>query len=281
MRFEVRLFNRKKNVSTLSPFSFTTQIEILSHATIVIRARLQNSPDSRQELPALSVFEIEEAERQLMLGIDYMFRCFHTSSALQNLIPDFFAIQCERENVEASVRLESRLVRKGLEVARRALIFSDAPFLYTPCHQAFAITCMVSRSITQEGTLGNDIQAFMVKVFPHKTKGEMLSFTRTVHEIIEYLMSCPLMDLRPVHADRATELVARRAEEIRRVLGIAVKFRKTSPPTESQLKRMRYEPDFTPPDSQHHARKYVKVTPLGRCCSSRAYCADNGTNKTE
>ena len=208
-----------------------------------------------------------------MFGLDYMLRCFHTSSALQNLIPDFLTFQCERESIPISVRKEGRYVRKGLEVARRALVFSDAPFLYTPCHTAFAITCMVSRSVTEEGTMGDDIQAFLVKVFPHKTKGELLSFTRTVHDIIKYLIDCPLMDLRPVPADRVEELVAHRAEEIRRVLGIAAKFRKTCVPTERQLKRMRYEPDFTPPDSQLHARKYVKVTPMGRCATSRTYGA--------
>ena len=227
----------------------------------------------RQELPALSVYEIEEAERQLMFGLDYMFRCFHTSSALQNLIPDFLTFLCERADVPVSVRKESRHVRKSLEVARRALVFSDAPFLYTPCHTAFAITCMVSQSITEEGTMGDAIQAFLVKVFPHKTKGELLSFTRTVREIIKYLIDCPLMDLRPVPCDRVDALVAHRAKEIRRVLGIAVKFRKTSPPTESQLKRMRYEPDFTPPESQLYARKYVKVTPMGRGVSSHTYSA--------
>jgi len=125
--------------------------------------------------------------------------------------------------------------------------------------------------------MGNDIQAFLVKVFPNKTKGEMLSFTRTVHEIIDYLMNCPRMDLRPAHGKRAIELATTRAEELRRVLGIATKFRKACPPTERQLKRLRYEPDFTPPQLQ--ARKYAKVTPLGRRVSLRASHSEEGATK--
>lgn len=233
----------------------------------MIRERIHNASDCRQELLAVSVFEIEEAERKLMLGLDHMFRCYHTSSALQNMIPDFCAFLRKRNGVEYSIRQEGRLVRKGLEVARRALLFSDAPFLYAPCHTAFAIATMVSRSITEEGKMGNDIQAFLVKAFPHKTKGELLSFTRTVHEVIDYLMNCPRTDLRPVHGERAIELTTARAEEIRRVLGVAAKFRKACPPTDRQLKRLRYEPDFTPPQVQ--ARKCAKVTPIGRRVSWR------------
>jgi len=199
-----------------------------------------------------------------MYGLDYMFRCYHTSSALQNLIPDFCAFQSRKSGAENATCNDRRFLRKALEVARRALVFSDAPFLYSPCHTAFAITAMVSRSITDEGKMGNDIQAFLVKAFPNKTKEELLSFTRSVHEIIDFLMNCSPMDLRPANG-RAKEIVETRAEELRRVLGIAAKFRKTCPPSERQLKRMRYEPDFTPPShQQNQARKYVKVTPMGR-----------------
>ena len=213
----------------------------------------------------VSEFEIEESERMLILGLDYMFRCYHTSSALQNLLPDFFAFQRNKNNAGETFGKEDHLIQKALDIARRVLIFSDAPFLFTPCHTAFAIASMVSGSITDEGKMGNDIQAFLVKAFPRKTKKELLSFTRIVHEIIQYLMTCPLTDLRSSNG-QAQATVVTRAKELRRVLGQVAKIRRTCPPlSEQPLKRTRYnEPDLTPPRQQLHARKYAKVTPMAK-----------------
>lgn len=256
-------------LASLAFTSLTLQIEILSHAATIVQARVHHTPRCHEELRAVSVFEIEEAERQLMFGLDYMFRCYHTSSALQNLLPDFCAFRAGRDNADESAgKDEGQLIGKALEVARRALIFSDAPFLYTPCHAAFAIASMVSGSITKEGKMGNDIQAFLVQAFPRKTKEELLTFARIVHEVIKFLTTCPQMDLRPTHG-RAREIVADRAEEFHRVMGLVAKIRTQTnrdcrPSPERQLKRKRYEPDFTPPRQQLHAHKYVKVTPMAR-----------------
>lgn len=230
----------------------------------------------------MTVAEIEEAERHLMYGLDYVFLCYHTSSALQNLLPDLFASQTKADHVVESQVLESRhsLIGLALDVSRRALIFTDAPFLFTPCHTAFAIASMVLGCITNDGKMGKDMQSFIEAAFPRKNTEELVSFTRRVHNVVQFLEACPLMDLQSTNG-RAKDIVATRAMELQSALENVESLRKIREPTDLPPKRTFCEADFSP--FPNRARKFAKVTPMakrGSRCDSNERTKHTHMNQT-
>jgi hypothetical protein len=240
--------------------------------------RVQNAPLCCKELRAVPVPEIEFAERLLMEGLNYEFRCYHASSTIETIFADCAAFRSSGESYgrgDLSPRTtfdcydeNIYLQQKALEVAQRALIFSDAPFLFNPCHTAFAVTAIVTGSVTEEGNMGDKLQKYLEQSRPTTTMAELDAFTQSVRDTIHMLVNCPFMDLRPT-GGRATEIVAGRAEELRRVLGEVAtirlyrKMKRCQTVPCDSLKRSRFELDFTPPRLPH-ARKYAKVTPTAQ-----------------
>jgi hypothetical protein len=158
--------------------------------------------------------------------------------------------------------------QSALEVAQRALIFSDTLFLNDPRHTGFAIAAIVTGSITKAGYMGSKLHNYLVQRTPPTATAtaEIIAFSQSVRDAIRTLLGCPLLDLSPAQG-AIEEIFAQRAENFRRVLNKVAKarvFRKMKrnqpqyPPV--SMKRMRIEQAFTPPRLLH-ARKYAKVTP--------------------
>lgn len=224
----------------------------------------------------MPVAEIEYAERLIMEGLNYEFRCHHVGSTIDILFSDSL-LSCTPDKSRARGDLSPRasveyrdekafLWRKALDIAQRALIFSDAHFLFNPCHTAFAVTAIAIGSVTVEGNMSGKLQKYVAKLFPTKTKAELDDFSQSVGDIIHMLVNCPSLDLRP-GCGHASEIIIERAEELRRVLGEVATIRLLrkmkrfqSWPCKSR-KRSRFELDFTPP-RQLQTRKYAKITPI-------------------
>jgi hypothetical protein len=240
--------------------------------------RVYNAPLCCKELRAVPVAEIEYAERLLMEGVNYEFRCHHISSIIETIFSDFAVVLSRPNKIRGRGDFSPRasvdyhddntfLWQKAQDVAQRALIFSDAPFLFNPCHTAFAVTAIVMGSVTSEGNMGDKLQKYLTKRFPSKTKSDLHAFSESVRVIIQMLVDCPSMDLRPT-CGRAGEIVAERADELRRILGevatrrLLRKMKRCQSLPCDTRKRSRFELDFTPP-RQLQARKYAKITPTG------------------
>lgn len=140
--------------------------------------RAQNDPLSMDELRAVTIQEIEEAERVLLQGCDYRLRSHHPYGAIKVLASDvvsFFmnsreqstvseyshcsADSTESGNVYASPRsvtcehsmpyhhfdghtgLDS-LCERALSIAQSALVYSDVNFLFPPGQIAFATVAL-------------------------------------------------------------------------------------------------------------------------------------------
>lgn len=245
--------------------------------------RVQNAPLCCKELRAVSVAEIEFAERLLMEGLNYEFRCYHASPTIEELFTDFDALQMNagesyhrgdvspRASFDYSSYDEKEYLRqKALEVARRSQIFSDAPFLFAPTHVGYAITAIVTGSVTDDGCVGAKLLQYVAANSSMNTKAELHCFCKSVQEVVLYLVNCPCMDLRPT-CGRAGEIIAERAEELRRVLGevasvrLLRKLESSRSGSSVYLKRSRFETDFTPP-RQVQARTFVRVSPSNGFC---------------
>lgn len=226
----------------------------------------------------MPVVEIEFAERLLMEGLNYEFYCYHSTSTIDEIFTEFAAVRSSDESYcrgdvspRASFNCSSYdengyLRQNALEVAQRALIFSDAPFLFHPSHIGFAIIAIVTGSVTNEGCMGAKLQAYLAETSPMKTDANLLDFSQSVRDVIQMLLNCPLLDLLP-GCGRSGEIVSERAEELRRVLGEVATLRLLRKMKRRQrrdsLKRSRIELEFTPPRLLH-ARKHAKVTPRGK-----------------
>lgn len=246
---------------------------------------MRDSPYCCTELRAVSISEIENAEFMLMEGLNYEFCCHHTSTVIRDIVSELPASSSLDERNPAGELREGRspratpdfiyedefLLQRALDVAKRALIFTDAPFLFSPVHTSFAVIAIASASVTPKGDMGKDLQDFLATWFPCKTKNELRRFSRCVREIICMLVDSPTMDLRPTYG-RASEIVAQRGEELHRVIGLVSTLRmlrrmKRCNAKRPIKKRSAVEVDFTPP---RFGNKFVKVTPTGK--RSRTYC---------
>jgi hypothetical protein len=253
--------------------------------------RAENSSLYRQELGAVSIVEIQMAELVLLEGLNYELRCFNASSAVQNLATDLSAYRAKKAGAHSGrlqrggyscpvdfsprcLRDYSSYDREGEDVARRArqvaeraLIFSDAVFLFAPGHIAFAITAIVTGCVTKDGFIVGLMSGYLSSLFPPNSNKERFDFLQTIRRVVKMLVDCPMMDLQPTNG-RAPQIVAHRAEELRRVFQevARVRFeykRKAYIVQSISYKRTCYEIDFAPPRS-NNKRKMARVTPVNR-----------------
>ena len=161
-------------------FSSSSQIDVLSHATLVVEMRAQNDPLCGDELRAVTIEEIEAAERALLEGCDYRLRSHQPYGAIKVLVSDVASFLMEsRENNTTittdysfdtgsskscddgrttsprSVVYEQQqqhddhddhhldtLCERALSVAQTALVYSDINFLFPPGQIAFAAVAL-------------------------------------------------------------------------------------------------------------------------------------------
>jgi hypothetical protein len=264
----------------LVPRLLYEQIGLVSHATELVQLRVQNATLCCKELRAVPVYEIEFAERLLMEGLNYEFRCYHTVATIEEIFAEFSTDRsdfdrCVPGNVspraarDCSTYNEFMYIKQtALEVAQQALIFSDTLFLNDPRHTAFAIAAIATGSVTKAGYMGSKLHKYLAQITPATATATaaIIAFSQSVRHAIRTLLSCPLLDLSPTQG-AIEEIFAQRAENFRRVLSqVALaralrKMKRSQPPyPHVSRKRMRVEQAFTPPRLLH-ARKYAKVTP--------------------
>lgn len=244
----------------------------------MVQTKVQNAPLCRRELCSVSVAEIQAAERLVMEGLNYEFICHHPHAALQDISTDLAEYLSKEQELErrgdvsprssADYRTEyaDELLERGTEVQQRALIFSDAPFLFAPDCTAYAVMALVLQSVDEGGCMGQAMQDYLASRFPDKSVADLACLASQVNQVIQFLLDCPLMDLQP--ATTTKDAVTERAEALREVLGKLANVR--------LLKEARFEPtrfctrkrsrmdtldEYTP----SKGRRSTRVTPTSYC----------------
>lgn len=244
----------------------------MSHATAVVHLKVHNAPLCSNELRGVSIGDIEDYERLLMEGINYQFRCHHPHSAMRALALDFtnFVEMRDEGGLQSGPYDNSHvneLLERATAIVQRSMVFSDAQFLFAPGHVGFAVVAIaLGSAVGEDGSIGDDLHQYLLDRFARKPREDLQAFLDKVSQIVRMLHRCEMMDLAPV-GNNPSRLVARRAEEMKRVLGkisslrICVRRRSSWEPSR-RVKRSRFEPDFTPP-RKRMSRTCAKVTPVG------------------
>jgi len=240
--------------------------------------------------------QIEEGERELMEGVNYEFMCHHPDDMIEDLLGDIidfmgeqrhfslstdFRDPCETRNCDSPRGVESTgcyrpddMMENVMDAVNQTLIFSDAPFLFSPEAIAYAISCIETGSFHPNGHMGDDMQSYLITRHPFKSEEEILDFTREVAGVISCLIKCPDLDLVP--GKHRTNVIAQRAEDLRQVLVKVADLRlfyqmsQVDRTRSSSRKRRRtygYTPGHRPPSTeaatgkQRFFRKVAKITP--------------------
>ena len=253
---------------------------MLAYATICIYREARTTPLYGSELRAISVEEIEAAERTLLEGLNYEMMCFHPTDAVRLLasdLSDYFASSCDGPVAEYAYHLGEDVHARAQAVCYRALICSDAPFLYAPGKIAFAAAKIALKSIDCEGLSGEEMEDFLLCRFPDYSAGELGAFEEEVDEIVHFLHDCPAMEL-----SRRPQSSWNEAEELLQVLVKlanmhTVKINMPAPTpaaasstTTNQPRRKRSRLEMVQSQkvvSWTVHRKCPKVTPISQHCS--------------
>lgn len=216
-------------------------MSLLAHATSLVYRKVRHAPLCRNELFSVSIAQIEEGERELMQGCDGCFICHHPDDFIQDLLSDvidFMGVQQhlglsvdlrdakETRNCQSPRGVESaaqnlerpdEMMENVMDAVNQTLIFSDAPFFFSPESIAYAITCIEMDSFDQDGHMGDSMQSYLVTRHPFKSEEEILEFSREVGKAIACLLDSQDLDLVPGKR-RSGNVIAQRAEDLRRVL---------------------------------------------------------------
>ncbi len=246
------------------------QIGLLSHATQVVHSRVQHAPLCRNELRGVSVFDIQDYEKLLMEGTNYEFKCHHPFSAMHALAIDYTNFFAKKGVfIDADDVLE-----RASAVVQRALVFSDANFLFAPGHVGFAaVAIALGATPANSGSIGDGLKTYLLDRFACKAQSELDDFEAAVSRIIECLFRCKHMDLTStvnVHE------VAQRAEEMKLLLHKVSSIRmhlfcrpQPVPISPTRKRSWAEEEEFHPPRG-NNKRMYsqgvsAKVTPVCHC----------------
>ena len=251
--------------------------------------KAQNAPLCSDELRAVSIEEIEEAERVLLEGLDYHLRCHHPYGAIKVLAADvtrylstlegqYYKIDRNMRNcysfesprsIEGFVVEEriSSVCERAIAIAQGALVYSDINFLFPPGQIAFATVAISLEGISYGGRLGSLMRGYLRDRFPKKPEEELRQFEMDVTSIICNLYSCEALDLNKFISGSSRckrKLVQNRAAEINRVFAILANIRKRkgsdtfASSKKSDWKRVRTEDDYSSPRDCY---KIARVTP--------------------
>jgi hypothetical protein len=234
-------------------FKCQQQIEVLSHATWVIQMKTQNAPLCRDELRAVTVQEIEDAERALLQGCDYRLRCHHPYGAIKVLASD---VTCylksspefdDGANIPGTCNASPRsvvhgfhverhgdrfvtLCERALSIAQSALVYSDVNFLYPPGQIAFAAVALALDGHGFGTKMGKCMREYLCMKFRNKTPKELLGFEKQLGKIITHLENCSSIDLNKFSPNwhylrDGGEVAERNASEIQRVFHTVSRLR--------------------------------------------------------
>ncbi len=221
----------------------------MSHATSVVNLKAHKATLCREELRAVSVEEIEEAERKLLAALDYRLRCHHPYGAIRVLASDVASSISDHiaslKNLDFVDGYRSRsprgvddfysdtnrldtLCERALAVAQAALVYSDVNFLFPPGKIAVAAVAIALEGKTRGGYLGSMMRDYLRRRFPNKKAEELDGFERDVVDIVYHIETCPEIDMMKFYAPvrcRLRNPVQQRASQIRRVFSVAAYFR--------------------------------------------------------
>ena len=206
----------------------------------------------------MSVEDIEGAERCLLEGLNYEFICHHPNDTIKELafgVSNYFGKDSMREDSEVQTGYAAdypdELVERAEEVAFRSLVFSDAPFLYSPQVLACATMALVLRSVDGEGRVGSVMRDLISLRLGSNV--DINSFLGQVEASVKTIYENPWMDLMPVDGN-VSKLVMERAVGLRDVLGKAANIR--------ILRQMRPHSSVTMMRPRKRARGMIESTPL-------------------
>lgn len=200
--------------------AFDSQISLLAYATSIVHQKANKAPLCRDELRAVTIEEIEEAERALLVGLNYELRCHHPFGAIRVLSSDlanFLASSGDEWNYTKSLSRSSAypygykspttvhdcyteervttLCDRAIALAQSALVYSDVNFLFPPGQIAFAVVSLALEGNDYGGRLGAAMRSYLRMRFPQKSEGELCQFEWDVTQIICNLAHCPEIDL--------------------------------------------------------------------------------------
>ena len=213
--------------------------------------KARKAPLCRDELRAVSIEEIEAAERALLEGLNYQLRCHHPFGAIRVLASDVtnFLACCTEGDLKSSRRSSHQhgyrspqtvdecyseerttsLCERAIAVAQSALVYSDVNLLFPPGQIAFACAAIALEGNDYGGRLGASMRSYLRMRFPQKTEEELCQFEFDVSSIICNLASCPAIDLHKFCPGSYTtgrrHSAQNRAAEVSRVFGVAAGIR--------------------------------------------------------
>lgn len=222
----------------------------------MISIKARNTGMCRDELIAVSVQEIEQAEIDLMNGLDFRLRCHHPYGAIKRLsseladslrnkrsqITDLYGYRSSwsnsRELYEEEL-LES-LCDRAIAVAQSALVYSDVSFLFAPGKIAFAAVAIALEDFDHYCQLGPRMTEYLRMRFPQKKESELADFSLEVSRIINAIASAPGIDIkifsiRPT--GRRSMAMQMHAMEVRRVFSLVARLRDCIKRDEAKQKR--------------------------------------------
>jgi Cyclin C-terminal domain len=227
----------------------------------VVQIRAQNAPLCRDELRAVTIQEIEEAERSLLEGCVYHLRCHHPYGAIKVLSADVtthsLSTPKETSTLDCSTSVGATksyghggsprsvygyqahqdppvdeslntICERALSIAQSALVYSDVNFLFPPGQIAFAAVTLALDGHRTGGTVGPRMSEYLSIRFRNKSSEELSQFKGEVRKIIRHLDNCPAIDLdrfSPSWQYRDGRAAEMQAAEIRRVFHVAARCR--------------------------------------------------------
>jgi hypothetical protein len=255
----------------------------------VINQKAQKAALCREELRALSIEEIESAERNLLEGLDYRLRCHHPYGAIKVLSADIVAHLRSSDKAAPKVcgygspravycpdDLLDNLSDRAVAIAQSALVYSDVNFTFQPGKIAFAAVAIALEGSACGGRLGSSMRNYLRMRFPQKTAEELGDFEFEVTRIISAIASCPAIDMNKfsVYPRRRRSMTTQiQATEVRRVFALVARLRGLAKPQEKQRiptptatappsrKRMRGD-DECAIQPQNRYNKAARVTPI-------------------
>ena len=224
------------------------------------------------------------AEMVLMKGLNYQFRCYHSSTIIHSLMQGNGKTSLSTPSEDLEDRMSSEdyshrncrpshilfdhcVQNMSVAVAQRSQIFTDAAFLFSPWHIAVAVITVTSKFLNRGDLASIKLKRQLVSQVCSEHEDEFHRFEETVDEIVQILVDCPEMELRWTSGVLQDKFLSKRAEELKQILAevsskrfhYRMKHRKSSP----TRKRSSFQvSDFTPPRREKHM-KYARVTPTG------------------
>ncbi|KAG7363157.1 cyclin-like protein [Nitzschia inconspicua] len=232
-------------------------IDVLSHATWVIQMKTAHHAPQlhlcQEELRAVSIQEIEAAERALLQGCDYRLRCHHPYGAIKVLASDIsnYLMEMDSPVIEGGNGINGSpksvfcsyhhsaaeahhyklltLCERALSVAQSALVYSDVNFLFPPGQIAFAAIAVALDGYGYGTKLGGYMREYLAMRFRNKSFEERSDFEIQVGRIVSLWEKSSSIDLDRFsphwHFSRDNNLEEIQAFELRRAFHLASKLR--------------------------------------------------------